>query len=216
MKQALEGHSHDLTRDRAASGEGQRQQDRSGNRSTERPPERAMNRFEDRRSQGGDQAKDISQDWSKILRRLSSEVDHSPSDLEGHHTDRDKAKRLLSLRDARRRQEELRELERSASSKTDTRLRPQSQDRVTEPQRGPPSRDHSRDSTRESGLSTSNPAQHSSQSQLGPSEGDKGPRCYNCRGFGHLAKNCPKIGAGAAARSRDSSTASRGRNSDSA
>lgn len=214
MRQALEGHLPDSARDRAGGGDGQRQQDRSGNRSADRPTERAADRSQDRQSQGGGQAKDAPQDWTRILRRLSAEIDHSPSDLEGHHTDKEKAKRLLSLRDARRRQDELRDLERAASGKQDTRPRHPSRDSVAEP-RGPPSRDHSRDSARESGVSTSKTAQHPTQSQLGPATGETGPRCYNCRGFGHLAKDCPKIGAGSGggvARSRDSSTASRGKN----
>jgi hypothetical protein len=148
MRQALEGHSQELARDKSGGGEVQRHQDRSGGRSTERPTERAADRSQDRQPQGGGQAKDTPQDWSKILRRLSAEIDHSPSDLEGHHTDKDKAKRLLSIRDARRRQEELRDLERSASVKSDTRPRQPPREGAAESKGGPPARDNSRDSAR--------------------------------------------------------------------
>jgi hypothetical protein len=217
MKQAQEGHSPapDSTRDRAGGGEGHRQQDRSGNRSSDRQAERHADRPQERQDKGGGQ-KDAPQDWTRILRRLSAEIDHSPSDLEGHTTDKDKAKRLLSLRDARRRQEELRDLERSLSSKSDDRPRHQPRDGPADSKGGTPSRDHSRDSARDLGRSAAK-VQHPTQSQLGPAEGDKGPQCYNCKGHGHLAKNCPKIGGnGDTARSRDSSTASRGRGGGSA
>ncbi len=189
-------------------------------------------RTEDRASDKSGGASDPKQDWSSILRRLSAEIEHSPKDLEGHTSDREKAKRLLSLRDSRRRQQELKGLEHFAANESQSgavvaRQGP-ARDHLLTRRQGSPVRERQsnlgHDQLRDTGnLRTLAPgggegSGHRSQSQLGPSESRQGPRCYNCHGYGHLAKDCPKIGAGGAtervpSRSRDSSTASQTRRS---
>jgi hypothetical protein len=228
MRQALQDHPHPPDPLRATGGQSQRPDERSGDKNRDRPSDRQTGRH-DRSEQGGASE---TKDWASILQHLSAQVEHHPRDLEGHVSDKEKAKRLLSLRDARKREQELNDLERSLTSG-----RSAGQHGI---QRQGPSRDHSQ--TRRQGSpvgerqthrnheqpkeTTSSRAQSSgggnsgeqqSQSQLGPSD-SRGPRCYNCQGYGHLAKACPKIGAGSAEshplpRSRDSSTASNTRRS---
>jgi hypothetical protein len=227
MRQALQDHALPPDSGRASGGQAQRPDDRDSDRNRDRPSERQTGRHD--RNEHSSRASD-NKDWSGVLRRLSAEIEHNPKDLEGHASDKEKAKRLLSLRDSRKREQELHNLERAVTTSHSTGQ--------SGSQRQGPSRDSSqtrrqgspvgeRQSSRghgqlNEGVTTRTPAagggcggDQRSQSQLGPSE-SKGPRCYNCQGYGHLAKDCPKIGASGAGshpppRSRDSSTASNNR-----
>jgi hypothetical protein len=223
MRQALQDHAQPQDPSRAAGGQSQRPDERSGDKNRDRSSDRHTGR-QDRSEQGRTSEP---KDWSSILQHLSAQVEHNPRDLEGHVSDKEKAKRLLSLRDARKREQELNDLERSLTNGRSAEQHG--------PQRHGPSRDPSQTRRQGSPVGERQPnrnqeqpkensnirvqssgggngGEQRSQSQLGPSE-SKGPRCYNCHGYGHLAKECPKIGAGSSGsqpppRSRDSSTAS--------
>jgi hypothetical protein len=224
MRQALLDHTHSPDHAKASGGQTLRAEDRGGDRPRDRSSERQSGRQD--RNDHFNSSTD-SKDWALILRRLSAEIEHTPKDLEGHVSDKEKVKRLLSLRDSRRRQQEIKSLTESVThatsagiiSRQEQHARDQPRELARTPRQGSPVRDQQRGQgqQKESG-SLRAPAGGSgngqrSQSQLGPSEGTQGPRCYNCHNYGHLAKDCPKIGAGNSgghplSRSRDSSTGS--------
>jgi hypothetical protein len=73
-------------------------------------PSQSLSR-QDTRTTKGDK------DWERIYRELSSTIEHNDTEMKGHtHTFRDRAKRLMQLRDNRAREAELLRLERSMSS----------------------------------------------------------------------------------------------------
>jgi hypothetical protein len=134
----------------------------------------------------------------------------------------------MSMRDARKREKELQALESirgppQRDHSRDARSRGHSRD-PGQGRRGesPPKVKEDHKESHKSSAPPQAPAAGGggatrTQSQLGPSGENRGTKCYNCHGFGHLARDCPKIGgtggaaAAAAPRSRDSSTSSRGR-----
>jgi hypothetical protein len=227
MRQALQDHVHPPEFSRTSGGQAHRPDDRGSDRNRERSSDRQTGRQD--RSEHRNSASDT-KDWSAILQRLASEIEHNSKDLEGHVSDKEKAKRLLSLRDSRKREQELLNLERSATTghpagQSGSQRQGPSRDPSQTRRQGSPagerqaSRGHGQitegHNLRAPAAGGGNGGDQRSQSQLGPSEG-RGPRCYNCQGYGHLAKECPKIGAGGAGsnpppRSRDSSTASTSR-----
>ncbi len=224
LRQALQDHAHSPDHIKASGAQAQRTEDRGEDRSHSRSSDRHGGR-QDRPDQGGSAGDP--KDWSLIFRRLSAEIEHTQKDLEGHASDKEKVKRLLSLRDSRRRQQELKGFfEPNSTGRMHGQVgqghpRDQSRDPLRTPRQGSPVRDHHRgQDTHKEGNTLRAPAAGGlvprSQSQLGPTDGNQGPRCYNCHNYGHLAKECPKIGAGSAggrvpSRSRDSSTASKNR-----
>jgi hypothetical protein len=219
LRQALQDHAPSSDAPRAGGGPAGR---------TDRPNERGPSERHGGRTNDHDDRGDARQDWSAILRRLSAEIAHTPRDLEGHTSDKDKVKRLMSLRDARKREKELQALESArAPPQRDHSREARSRGHSRDPGQGrrgespPKNKDDQKGSHKSSAPPQAQEAGGGSaartQSQLGPSGETRGTKCYNCHGFGHLARDCPKIGGtgGAAAaatpRSRDSSTSSRGR-----
>jgi hypothetical protein len=103
-------------------------------------------------------AKPGEKDWERIYHELSAKIEHNDTEMRGHtHTFKDRAKRLLQLRDTRSREAELLRLERGFT--------------------GPNSRDGNlRDSDADTGISGSQP-RHWTGSQREQMTEEPSPTC---------------------------------------
>lgn len=109
-------------------------------------------------------------DWGAHFKRLSAEIQHTPKDLEGHHTDKQRCKRLLALRDARKRDEELASLEQHSTKVADSLHSKFNQKR---PEAGKP---RGSDPERKQDQQLQSPStKDNAQSQLTPSRSQLGP-----------------------------------------